>query len=215
MAETEAHAIRFNIDHYEPRKARPDLKGAYSNLMWSCDECNTRKGDRCPPPAARAAGERFFRPDEDLYEDHFARTGIRLEAKTKVGDFSIDGLDLNRQGLLRLRRLRERLEKCDAEVLGGVLALRRFPIDQLPPRIRGQAVRNIRQAVSMASQMADAIDALLRENARSQFIDPDPGSEARAKERTAKFRQREALYPGSWRARPESAINRKKRPRNR
>jgi hypothetical protein len=85
-----------------------------------------------------------------------------------------------------------------------VRALRTFQIDQLPPKIRGLAVRNIRQAVSVAEQIADAIDTLLRANARSELIDPDPEGETRARERAEKFRQREALYPGTWRARAET-----------
>src|SRR4051812_645405 len=53
MSEAEAQAIRFCIDHYEPRSARPDLERNYTNLMYACDECNMRKGDRCPPESAR------------------------------------------------------------------------------------------------------------------------------------------------------------------
>jgi 5-methylcytosine-specific restriction endonuclease McrA len=78
MSESEAMAIRFTIDHYEPQKARPDLVDDYTNLMYACDECNLRKGDRYPPPAARATGMRFFRPDEDVHSDQFSITGILL-----------------------------------------------------------------------------------------------------------------------------------------
>lgn len=65
MTESEAQAIRFTIDHYHPQNARPDLIDEYSNLMYACDECNTRKGDRYPPTSAQTNGIRFFRPDQD------------------------------------------------------------------------------------------------------------------------------------------------------
>src|SRR6266446_2489582 len=145
MSEAEGRAIRFTIDHYEPRNARPDLQDEYANLMYSCDECNLRKGDRCPPSQARADGYRFFRPDQDLHQEHFQQNGLRLEAKSNVGYYSVEALDLNRSPLRRLREIRERLTQCDRLVVEGVLGLRRFHIDQLPPKVKGPALRAINQ----------------------------------------------------------------------
>ena len=127
MSEAEATAIRFTIDHYEPRHARPDLVNEYGNLMYACDECNKRKGDRSPPLAARANGFRFFRPDADTHTDHFQLNGMRLEGRTPIGEFSIAAIDLNRLSLRKLRDIRQRLTRCDELVAEGVLALRRFP----------------------------------------------------------------------------------------
>ena len=200
MSEAEARAIRFTIDHYEPRNARPDLIDDYDNLMYSCDECNDRKGDRCPPSEARAQGHRFFRPDQDRYQDHFQIKGVRLEAQSNPGTYSLEALDLNRLSLRRLRDIRARLHKCDHLVVAGVLGLRAFHIDRLPPSLKGQAARAIRQVVSMADKVADGIDSLLRDFARSPLIDPDPEAEVRAEERAAKLQQVQALYPGNWRA---------------
>jgi hypothetical protein len=200
MSEAEALAIRFTIDHYEPRKARPDLKNEYSNLMYSCDACNQRKGDRCPPPEARNDDYRFFRPDKDVYQDHFQRNGIRLDSKSNVGTYSIEALDLNRLALRRLRKIRERLTKCDQLVTQGVLGLRKFHIDQLPPNVKGAAALAIKEAVSVANQIVSDIDSLLRGYAHSPFIDDDPESKSRYKERSDKLKQLEALHPGNWRA---------------
>lgn len=200
MSEAEAHAVRFTIDHYEPRKARPDLEDEYTNLMYSCDGCNVRKGDRFPPPEARKDDYRFFRPDQDVYQDHFQRSGIRLEPKSNIGTYSIEALDLNRLALRRLREIRERLTKCDHLVAQGVLGLRKFHIDQLPPSVKGSAARTINEVISVADQIANDIDSLLREHARSPLIDPDTESESRHQERTAKLKQIEGLFPGNWRA---------------
>jgi hypothetical protein len=201
MSEAEAHAIRFTIDHYEPRNARPDLLDEYENLMYSCDECNSRKGDRCPPPQARVDGYRFFRPDRDLHQEHFQRSGVRLEGKSNIGRYSLEALDLNRLGLRRLRELRERLTECHSLVVDGVLGLRKFPIDRLPPRIKGAAFRAINQAGAAAIQIADDIDSLLRDYARSPLIDQDPEAQARAEERVTNLERFQALYPGEkWRA---------------
>src|SRR6185312_7810497 len=103
MTECEARGITFEIDHYESKRARSDLIAEYSNLMWSCEECNGLKLDLIPPKKARADGYRFFRPDEDIYEDHFEPDGFRVAPKTNVGEFTIDGVRLNRLSLRRLR----------------------------------------------------------------------------------------------------------------
>ena len=212
ISEAEAQAIRFAIDHYEPRKARPDLENEYANLMYSCDECNIRKGDRCPPPAARTDGFRFFRPDQDNYRDHFEKDGIRLKSKSAVGDFSIEALDLNRHTLLKLRQIRDRLTKCDQLVSEGVLSLRRFRIDQLPSNVKGPAVRAIRKMDEVANEIAEEIDSLLRDYARSELIDPDtdPESAERNEKRLEKLKKMEILYPGKWRHRDRKESTQKK-----
>lgn len=198
ISEAEAQALRFTIDHYEPRGARPDLEHEYSNLMYACDQCNILKGDRYPPPSARANGYCFFRPDHDVYHEHFQKNGIRLEAKSNVAYYSIEALDLNRLALRRLRELRERLTKCDRLVAEGVF--RNLHIDKLPQSIKGRAARAISRATDVADRIADDIDALLREHARSPLVDPDPEADSRSEERASKLEDLQALHPGRWRA---------------
>ena len=190
MTEAEAQAIRFTIDHYEPQKARPELVNDYSNLMWACDECNLRKGDRCPPTAARQQGLRFFRPDADEFDDHFEQDGIRLRSKSATGEFSILCVDLNRQTLRRLREIRQRLTKCERYVAAGVTALRSFPIDRLPNHIKSQASQAIRTAIQVQGGMADEIDNLLRDYARSPFLDSGSEEASIAKDRRARLPRR-------------------------
>lgn len=202
ITESEAQAIRFTIDHYHPRNARQDLEDEYSNLMYACDECNTRKGDRYPPPIAQVSGIRFFRPDQDSYNEHFKKAGIRLEPKSDIGGYTIAAIDLNRLTLRRLREVRSRLTNCEKFVMEGVAALRRFHIDRLPPHIKIQAANAIGKATRMVDSMAAGIDSLLRDYAKSSLIDeePDPELDARTQERMASLKKLEGLHPGSWRA---------------
>lgn len=202
MTEAEAQAIRFTIDHYEPQNARPDLVNIYDNLMYCCDECNTRKGDRCPPPDARTRGIRFFRPDTDYWHEHFKKQGYRLEKVSNVGGFSIDALDLNRAALRKLREIRERLFRCDEYIAEGISALLRFKIDRLPPHIRGRAVKHIRDAVDFRATLTGALEQILSEFARSPLLDVESEDELRerGRERQARLKEVEDLYPGTWRA---------------
>jgi hypothetical protein len=201
MSESEATAIRFTIDHYEPRSARPDLEKEYSNLYWCCDECNLRKGDITPPDNARAAGYRVFRVDEEISSDHFELHGLLLKRRSNVGEFTIDVADLNRSSLRRLRDLRLRLVECDAFVSEGIAALRRSNIDRLKPDVRGRAFTAIMRTAQMAEQLADDIDDHLRMAAKSSLIDPDPESAERAADRRERMKTLKGLFEGTWRGR--------------
>lgn len=199
MAESEARGIRFTIDHYEPQ-GTPDIAvDAYENLMYSCDECNIRKGNRSPPLAARLDGYRFFRPDEDKFQDHFTLSGIRLNYLSNTGFYTIEALDLNRLSLRRIREYRTRLRECDREVADGIIGLARVHIDRLPRPIRYKAVEAIRKAAAVATRFGEEIDAILREHARSPLIDEDPEAAERARARAASLKSIEPLYPGTWR----------------
>lgn len=202
MTEAEGQAVRYVIDHYIPRNARPELTHAYENLMYACDLCNMRKSDRYPPEAARNAGLRYFRPDQDKRSEHFKCEEVELEGVSATGEFTIDELDLNREQLRRLRGLRERLSKCVPLVEAGIMSLRTFQYDQLPPGMRGPAVKAIGRARDLADDLVQDIDEVLRAHAKSEMIDPDESEDGkkRALERVARVKATEGLFPGSWRA---------------
>jgi len=201
MFETEAHGIRFTIDHYEPVSANRKLENDYANLMWACDPCNTLKGDRCPPDSARAAGYRFFRPDQDVHEDHFQSKGIRLESKSKVGYFTIEAIDLNREALLRLRKIRKELFDCADWVTHGVSELKKAKLDQLHPTIRGRAYVAIQRMERVRAGFDQKIDDLLRGFGRSALLDPDTRSETEIRDRLSELKRIQGLFPGTWRGR--------------
>jgi 5-methylcytosine-specific restriction endonuclease McrA len=203
ICESEATTIAFTIDHYEPKSSRPDLADEYSNLMYSCITCNVYKGDLAPPAAAIAAEVRHFRPDQDIRSDHFELSGVRLNPKSPIGEFSIETIELNRLKLRKLRDLRRRLADCDVLISEGVRALRRFRLDELPQHIKGKAASAISDAAKLADKMADEIDGILADYARSPMADVDEEAEARTKERAVRLRTWQQLYPGSWRARQD------------
>jgi hypothetical protein len=103
----------FEIDHHRPQ-SRPEfshLISEYSNLYWSCHACNKRgaKGENWPSDVLYNASFRFFDPvAENAYQIHMRETGSgRLIKKTNTGDYSIQILRLNREGLVKLRRGRK------------------------------------------------------------------------------------------------------------
>lgn len=206
ITEYEASGIRFTIDHYVPQGVVAIDVHDYDNLMYACDECNKRKGNRYPPPSAQAAGYRLFRPDRDALLDHFTASGIRVEHVTNVGFYTIQSLDLNRHALLRLREYRERLAQTHEYVVAGIHALRHVRIDRFPPHVRAHILAAIRSAQEAANEREEEIETTLREFARSPLLDKDPEAAERAKERTRELDQMKALHPGGWRT-PRKAAN--------
>jgi hypothetical protein len=96
----------FSIEHIVPvaRSGSHDL----SNLALSCQGCNNRKFisiDAVDP----ATGERepLFHPRQDRWSDHFAwnEDCTLLIGLTPTGRATVDSLDLNRPGVVNLRRV--------------------------------------------------------------------------------------------------------------
>jgi len=98
----------YEIDHYRPQSLFRELVNRYANLYYCCRGCNRNKGERWPSRGLLARGYRFFDPiAEDAYKVHLreGRDGL-LIARTKVGEYSLDCLRLNRGILQWLRRTR-------------------------------------------------------------------------------------------------------------
>lgn len=194
MAESEASGIRFTIDHYEPRSKFPKLENEYSNLMYSCDECNIRKGDRAPTKGMRDSGIRFFRPDVDAYAESFQRAGLLLSGLTAIAEYTIDAVDLNRLNLRRLREIRMRLADCEQLISLGIRGLRTVRIDRMPREVRKTVQDALAKFEESATAIAAAIEEVLRRHARSPYLDEDPDREAARRDRLKKLRGTEARF---------------------
>lgn len=103
----------FEIDHHRPKSKFPRLTDKYSNLYYCCHGCNRRgaKGENWPSRSLYRANYRFFDPvAENAYNLHMRETQSgRLVRRTNVGQYSIDILRLNREGLVILRRKRKEM----------------------------------------------------------------------------------------------------------
>src|ERR1051326_71437 len=105
----------FDIDHFKPKPKFPKLINVYTNLYYSCKGCNKNgaKGEHWPSSALQKAGYRFFDPcGENAYVKHMRETRAgSLKQRTRVGEFSIIHLRLNRKGLRHLRKSRANMRR--------------------------------------------------------------------------------------------------------
>ena len=66
------------IDHFRPLHAKDHdfshLKNEYSNLYWTCGQCNLEKGNHWPSDAEYAEGFRFLDPCVEDHDDHWTAT---------------------------------------------------------------------------------------------------------------------------------------------
>lgn len=203
--EFEAQGFSFAIDHYLPQVSNAKLTTEYSNLMWCCSDCNSRKGDLELPKDAQAAGFRFYKADIDDYFTHFRSDGDKISGLTPIGMFTFEILFLNRQKLLRIRAMRRELGLAKSTIVDGINGLRRLPIDQLPLRSKGEASVKRRRALEASDSMQQRIDTLLREFAHSELVDKTEDDVEAQRGRRELLSALGAMYPGPQRGRAAKA----------
>src|SRR5689334_6831807 len=100
----------FELDHFRPKHRFPDLLNDFYNLYYSCHPCNHVKRDSWPTQALEERGFRFVDLCKEEFTSHFnaEKTGI-WHGLTNPGEYTIDKLNLNRQHLVTVRALLERL----------------------------------------------------------------------------------------------------------
>ena len=98
------------IDHFYPAsqfKASGQLEQSYkySNLFWSCLECNQCKLESWPDAAETKLGLRFVDSTLEDTDDHWEVSSLgELTHLTPAGEYTIDILLLWRDDLVRWRR---------------------------------------------------------------------------------------------------------------
>jgi len=98
------------IDHHRPLHAKnhdfSPLRNVYSNLYWTCGQCNLEKGNLWPTAAEYEQGFRFLDPCAEDHNDHWdTHPDGTVTAKTSIGRYTIRFIRLDRRRLDQLRRL--------------------------------------------------------------------------------------------------------------
>jgi hypothetical protein len=96
----------FSIDHIVPRRDGGATRE--DNLALSCQGCNSHKAARTSAidPVTRSIVS-LFDPRSELWRDHFvwSEDFLIVIGLTACGRATIDALQLNREGLLNMRRV--------------------------------------------------------------------------------------------------------------
>lgn len=96
----------FCLDHIVPESAGG--AGTLQNLAFACPGCNGHKGAKTVA-LDPASGEfvRLFNPRKDAWRDHFSWSNDQclVVGLTPVGRATVEALQINRAGVVRLRRV--------------------------------------------------------------------------------------------------------------
>ncbi|CZP18396.1 TPA: HNH endonuclease [Legionella pneumophila] len=97
----------FHIDHYKPKKEFPELISEYSNLIYSCPDCNRYKGSFWPKRIDLLMRREiiYLRPPEQIH-NHLDVRDHTWKAKTRKGAWNIEKLQLNSKINIRRREHR-------------------------------------------------------------------------------------------------------------
>lgn len=88
---------KMHIDHFQPQAIRKELKCQYTNLLYACPACNSKKSDTVLPDPCQAV----------LADCLIVHDDGRIEAKNKspIGQILIDELALDDPRTVDRRRL--------------------------------------------------------------------------------------------------------------
>jgi hypothetical protein len=152
-----------------------------------------------PKPSLEQLGYRFFRPDQDDSDDHFRVNPLdrlRIQGTTaQVGEYTEKMLRLNRDALIRLRKIRDDFEESAAMLVHGTRVLRGLHPQDLPKESRHiyQARRD--RLLKLGHHIGERLnDVMIKELNRSDLLDRDP-KPADAEERRQYLRRLKATVP--------------------
>jgi hypothetical protein len=96
----------FSAEHVEPRSGHGETN--LENLAWACQGCNNHKYNKSSAyDPITGAMVPLFHPRRQLWADHFAwsENGTLILGLSPVGRATVEALQLNRMGLVNLRRV--------------------------------------------------------------------------------------------------------------
>lgn len=96
----------FQIDHYAPQRKFPKKVTEYSNLFYSCHECNKLKGGFWPTKCHQESGQFILNPCDHDLEEHFDRRHEEWIAKSTTAAWNITRLRLNSVDMRNIRKRR-------------------------------------------------------------------------------------------------------------
>ncbi len=196
MTELESIGLRFEIDHYLPSSKFREIDKKYENLMWSCEQCNIKKGKYYPTADLKKKGYYIIRVDEEDPRDHIIISELnelRVEPITKTGEFNINRLDLNRQTLRRVRKTRKEFRNSGEHIAHGIRELMGIRMDQLPRQHRLRFIQLKQYLISNDKNITGEIEELIRQVSCSPLLDEDEDKKERLKARRAYLNQINAL----------------------
>lgn len=107
---------KFQIDHYKPQRYKASI-GTYTNLFYTCSECNRQKWDYWPNLAQRVLGEIILNSFKDDVDKHIDKSNSGWTGKTAQGAFNVLRLRLDSAANRQRREDRDEMQEMLNESL--------------------------------------------------------------------------------------------------
>lgn len=114
----------FEIDHFVPKSLAKSKINDYSNLVYSCKQCNRKKSNQWPTQDINISHnekEGFIDPVLEEYDEHLERTvNGDIIGKTELGNYMVKAFAFDKRPmreiwqLVELSNERDRLLKADS-----------------------------------------------------------------------------------------------------
>lgn len=106
----------FEIDHFIPKKYAPELEEDYSNLVYSCYECNRKKSSKWPSKNKDiqfVEGAGFIDPVSKEYDEHLERDIYgNIVGKTAAGQYMVQvGFEFDKRPMREIYKAMILIEK--------------------------------------------------------------------------------------------------------
>lgn len=106
----------FEIDHFIPKKYAPELVDDYSNLVYSCYECNRKKSSKWPSKDKDIQfvdGAGFVDPASKEYDEHLERdVQGNIIGKTVAGQYMVRvGFEFDKRPMREIYKAMQMIEK--------------------------------------------------------------------------------------------------------
>lgn len=107
----------FEIDHFVPQKIDKDRVNDYTNLVYSCFQCNRKKSRKWPTGDANIPNDGkvgFVDPASQEFDKHLERLpNGKIIGKTEVGNYMIKAFAFDKRPMCELWKLTLLLNKRD------------------------------------------------------------------------------------------------------
>ncbi len=94
---------KFHIDHYRPQKKFPQQVNIYSNLFYSCSNCNRWKGNFWPNCLDLLFKKYILNPCDHDFNQHYDKSKPKWGGKSSTALWNIERLRLNSPIKLQIR----------------------------------------------------------------------------------------------------------------
>lgn len=152
----------YAVEHYKPKIKFPDLETEYSNLFYSCCNCNGYKGVFWPDTKQRILKIFIPNPCDHVMHNHLrSQTTGTIKPHSFAGSWTIDLLDLNAPGQIQKRQFFLTLKKNTDSLIEG-LQKQRAELSGIEKTINRTKLKPVQQDIAKVENQLEELGVIIK-----------------------------------------------------